>query len=343
MKKALIVLVTVVMSVSVLVSCGNDPFFHIVEFDSNGGTAVEKQIVRNGEKAAEPEKPTKEGTEFLGWYDGDEKFTFDTVITKDYKLKARWSGEESGSSGTTPSKPVCTVTFKSEGGTAVKSQTVEKGKKAALPANPTHTGWGLLRWSTTKDGTEAFSFDTAITENITLYAVWQKTYAVGDTGPGSGMIYYDVDADNDTGNADNLISSECGWRFLESKSTEIEEEYYFTTLTSSSRGTETGIGAGKVNTEEKLVGDSYPAARACSEYSTKNESGIIHDDWFLPSIKELSILLNSGKVTVETSTIYMSSSEAGSNGYQSFYSQYLDDIDNQTFDTTASIFPVRRF
>ena len=38
---------------------------------------------------------------------------------------------------------------------------------------------------------------------------------VGEIGPTGGYIFYDCDADNDSGNADNLISSECGWRFLE--------------------------------------------------------------------------------------------------------------------------------
>lgn len=40
-------------------------------------------------------------------------------------------------------------------------------------------------------------------------------YLVGDTGPAGGYIFYDVDADNESGNADRLISSECGWRYLE--------------------------------------------------------------------------------------------------------------------------------
>ncbi|MBR1938587.1 MAG: leucine-rich repeat domain-containing protein [Spirochaetales bacterium] len=41
------------------------------------------------------------------------------------------------------------------------------------------------------------------------------TYRVGDIGPAGGYVFYDCDADNDTGNADGLKSSECGWRYLE--------------------------------------------------------------------------------------------------------------------------------
>lgn len=34
-------------------------------------------------------------------------------------------------------------------------------------------------------------------------------------GPTGGYVFYDCDADNDSGNRDGLISTECGWRFLE--------------------------------------------------------------------------------------------------------------------------------
>lgn len=40
-------------------------------------------------------------------------------------------------------------------------------------------------------------------------------FSVGEKGPTGGYIFYDCDADNDSGNADGLISTECGWRFLE--------------------------------------------------------------------------------------------------------------------------------
>lgn len=45
--------------------------------------------------------------------------------------------------------------------------------------------------------------------------VISKLYYIGETGPAGGKIFYDCDADNDSGNADGLISSECGWRYLE--------------------------------------------------------------------------------------------------------------------------------
>lgn len=66
---------------------------------------------------------------------------------------------------------VYTVTFNSNGGTAVEPQTVEHGGKATKPANPTKTGYTFAGWYTEAD-TE-FDFNTPITSaNPTLYARW---------------------------------------------------------------------------------------------------------------------------------------------------------------------------
>ena len=65
---------------------------------------------------------------------------------------------------------VYTVTFNSNGGTAVESQTVDRGSKATKPANPTKTGYTFAGWYTEAD-TE-FSFNTSIESATTLYAKW---------------------------------------------------------------------------------------------------------------------------------------------------------------------------
>lgn len=65
---------------------------------------------------------------------------------------------------------VYTVTFNTDGGTAVESQTVDHGSKATKPANPTKTGYTFAGWYTEAD-TE-FDFDTPITSPTTLYAKW---------------------------------------------------------------------------------------------------------------------------------------------------------------------------
>ena len=63
-----------------------------VTFDVNGeNEIIAAQSVKRGEKAIEPADPTREGYTFLGWYVGDEKWSFvgDTV-TNDMTLTAKW-------------------------------------------------------------------------------------------------------------------------------------------------------------------------------------------------------------------------------------------------------------
>lgn len=80
-----------------------------VTFDSNGGTSIEPQMVKKGEKVKRPKDPTKESTQFIGWFMDGVLFNFDTVIEKDIVLKAKWnesSGSSSSNNGSTPQKPL---------------------------------------------------------------------------------------------------------------------------------------------------------------------------------------------------------------------------------------------
>ena len=63
---------------------------HTVTFDSAGGSAVESQLVVSGNLAEVPPAPEREGYTFLGWYLGNERFSFYMKVTKDIKVTARW-------------------------------------------------------------------------------------------------------------------------------------------------------------------------------------------------------------------------------------------------------------
>lgn len=63
-----------------------------VEFDSNGGSLVEKAVVKEGEKLIKPEAPVKKYAEFLGWTTEDGKdYDFSKPVTKNMVLKAKWN------------------------------------------------------------------------------------------------------------------------------------------------------------------------------------------------------------------------------------------------------------
>lgn len=63
---------------------------YLVSFDSDGGTNVENQVVKQGEKAVEPTAPTKDGFNFVSWTLNNVDFDFDTSITENLELKAKW-------------------------------------------------------------------------------------------------------------------------------------------------------------------------------------------------------------------------------------------------------------
>ena len=67
---------------------------YTVSFDTDGGSTVTEQSVINGDKAAIPVSPTKDGYWFTGWY-ADSGFTtlfdFDTAISADTTVYARWA------------------------------------------------------------------------------------------------------------------------------------------------------------------------------------------------------------------------------------------------------------
>ena len=172
-----------------------------VEFvTGEGASAIDWQALRAGEKASAPDKPTRAGYEFLGWYTKDgtesgewgEQFNFESEIKENTTLYAKW---EKGA----------LVTFDLNGGTKPSgvtwqaTVTVKKGEHVPAPAkNPTRSGWVFEGWWT-KDGDEdgdwgtQFDFDEdTVSDDVTLYAKWNpwvlddegylKSYAGAKTG-----------------------------------------------------------------------------------------------------------------------------------------------------------------
>ena len=66
-----------------------------------------------------------------------------------------------------------TVEFDTNGGNAIASQTVRRGKRAEAPANPARSGYIFDGWQT-EDGTE-WAFDQKIKENVKLIAKWRES------------------------------------------------------------------------------------------------------------------------------------------------------------------------
>ena len=93
----------------------------VVTFDSQGGSDVAAQTVKEGEKAAEPTAPTRTDYIFTGWYTEaacENRYDFDTPVTAPITLYAGWSYD--GDSQSTIPMPGSPVT--SDGTTTVTTQ-----------------------------------------------------------------------------------------------------------------------------------------------------------------------------------------------------------------------------
>ncbi|MDD5865446.1 MAG: InlB B-repeat-containing protein [bacterium] len=152
----------------------------IVKFDSDGGSTISNQIITKGSKVEKPSDPTKEGYTFKEWTLNDKTYDFDQIVEENLELKAKWekivtsntttnNNNNSNSSQTIVKK--YTITFDSNGGSAVSSQTVAEGSKATQPSNPTRNGYTFAGW--TLNGS-TYNFSSPVTNNITLVANWNE-------------------------------------------------------------------------------------------------------------------------------------------------------------------------
>lgn len=156
-------------------------------FTADGTTLAPTQTIDRGGKFTEPAAPSKENHTFAGWYNGDEKFDFDSDTTNApnvLKLVAKWDINQ------------YTVKFVSDYG-SFEDQTIEHGKPIDTDklTIPQVEGYTFIGWYTDETYTKEFDFTKPITSNTTVYAKWEKnapvlpdTYALNVSG---AFVYVD--------------------------------------------------------------------------------------------------------------------------------------------------------
>ena len=138
---------------------------YTVSFDSMGGSSIDTKTADYNTAVSQPEKPTKMGYTFGGWYTDyacTKAYDFAAPVTGDMTLYAKWEINS------------YQVTFDSMGGSSLDSQQVTYNGTATTPHAPTKTGYTFDGWFTDKDCTVAYDFNALVTDNITLYAKWNK-------------------------------------------------------------------------------------------------------------------------------------------------------------------------
>ncbi len=148
------------------VSCSDDDdsssqtqtTYYTVTFDSDGGTAVEKQTVASGKTATKPADPTKVATDsvtyiFAGWYNGNNLFDFATPITENITLKAKWT-------------ETAKLPAKTAGSISYEKSSMNKNVDSGTFINPlTKTGDGIVTYSSSD---ETVATVNALTGEVTI-------------------------------------------------------------------------------------------------------------------------------------------------------------------------------
>ncbi|MBQ4583766.1 MAG: InlB B-repeat-containing protein [Bacilli bacterium] len=101
--------------------------YYTVTFNSNGGTAVDSQRVREGERAFSA-YPTRNGYYFDGWLLGKSKYNFENPINSDITLTASWKKISTPSSGGGNSSGGSSSSGSSNSGSSNNGSSTEKCK-----------------------------------------------------------------------------------------------------------------------------------------------------------------------------------------------------------------------
>ena len=158
---------------------------YTITFEANEGPAVESITQDYNTPVQEPTVLTEEGYTFNGWYLDSAlttPYTFSTMPAENITLYAKWDINQ------------YSITFESNGGSAVEEITQNYGSLVLEPQSPMKTGYVFAGWYLDSGLTTFYIFDTISDEDITLYAKWDLIYYT---------ITYELDGGINIGNQSN--------------------------------------------------------------------------------------------------------------------------------------------
>ena len=184
--KKLLCLSLLILTVVALVACGTDEpvkdTYYTVTYDTDGGSAVNPNSVKENDKLLEPVAPTKNGYDFAGWYVGESAYNFENAVTTDLSLKAKWT------------KTTYTITFMDGENVLELAPATYDIETAtfALP-EPTKVNYTFMGWFTDTAFTQsAHEVEKGTYGNLVFYANFTlKNY---------GITYVLYDGENSDGN-----------------------------------------------------------------------------------------------------------------------------------------------
>ena len=139
---------------------------YTLTFDTNGGSTTAPITQDYGTAITAPADPTKTGYTFAGWTPAIPA----TMPAENMTIKAKWTVNQ------------YTLTFDTNGGSAIAPITQDYGTAITAPAEPTKTGYTFAGWTPVIPATMP-------AENMTVTAQWRY-----NGGGSSGYSYYTIKA-----------------------------------------------------------------------------------------------------------------------------------------------------
>lgn len=205
-----------------------------IKFDTKeGGTEIPDVVQDEGYTVARPVDPTRENYRFAGWYLGGSEYNFDSVVSQDLTIEAKWVlqcylvfdlgyGEESNVYYKTTPKDI---------GLTVGTDELKK--------NPSRAGFKFMGWYTEKDGQgtkiedDKFPYVLEKLETV-FYAYWKESFTIV------------FDADNETmDTSDVAVLKGDAITEQEAPATPVYENYRFDGWFSERNGGGTEFKAGE--------------------------------------------------------------------------------------------------
>lgn len=205
-----------------------------IKFDTkDGGTEIPDVVQDEGYTVAKPADPTRENYRFAGWYLGGSEYNFDSVVSQDLTIEAKWVlqcylvfdlgyGEESNVYYKTAPKDI---------GLTVGTDELKK--------NPSRAGFKFMGWYTEKDGQgtkiedDKFPYVLEKMETV-FYAYWKESFTIV------------FDADNETSEtSDVAVLKGDAITEQEAPNTPVYENYRFDGWFSERNGGGTEFRAGE--------------------------------------------------------------------------------------------------
>lgn len=205
-----------------------------IKFDTkDGGTEIPDVVQDEGYTVAKPADPTRENYRFAGWYLGGSEYNFDSVVSQDLTIEAKWVlqcylvfdlgyGEESNVYYKTAPKDI---------GLTVGTDELKK--------NPSRAGFKFMGWYTEKDGQgtkiedDKFPYVLEKMETV-FYAYWKESFTIV------------FDADNETSEtSDVAVLKGDAITEQEAPDTPVYENYRFDGWFSERNGGGTEFRAGE--------------------------------------------------------------------------------------------------